>query len=196
MICGARRADGLELCRRLRAQPERPYTYIVLVTSLAERADVLAGMHAGADDYLTKPLDPFALSTRLIAAERVTQLHAQLRRYQRDLLDLAHTDPLTQLRNRLSLNDDLATLHARADRRGTGYAIALCDAARDLTLFISELASFAGMRIERRDGDARRPIVQPRVLVRGQLGERGDVIRANAADCVAQRQMNRQQHGA
>ena len=54
-------------------------------------------------------------------------MHAQLRRYQRDLLDLAHTDPLTQLRNRLSLNDDLATLHARADRRGTGYAIALCD---------------------------------------------------------------------
>jgi len=119
--------DGLELCRRLRAEPERPYTYIVLVTSMADRADVLAGMQAGADDYLTKPIDPFALHTRLIAARRVTELHSQLRASQQDLLRLARTDPLTQLRNRLSLGDDLAAVHARAVRHHTGYSVALCD---------------------------------------------------------------------
>ena len=60
--------DGLELCRRIRAHDSGSYTFVVLVTSRTANADVLAGMEAGADDYLTKPLDPFGLETRLVAA--------------------------------------------------------------------------------------------------------------------------------
>lgn len=119
--------DGLELCRRIRDHQGSSYTYIVLATSLAGRADVLAGMEAGADDYLTKPLDPFDLETRLVAARRVTALHAELDRYRRDLAHLACTDPLTQLRNRLSLDGDLAAIHARSQRHGRPYAVAMCD---------------------------------------------------------------------
>ena len=70
--------DGLALCRAIRAVEGDAYTYVVLVTSHGSREDVLAGMEAGADDYVTKPLDPFLLHTRLLAAHRVTALHADL----------------------------------------------------------------------------------------------------------------------
>jgi diguanylate cyclase (GGDEF)-like protein len=119
--------DGLELCRRIRAAEQDSYTYIVLVTSLAERRDVLSGMQAGADDYLTKPLDPFELETRLLAAGRVTALHADLGRCRADLVRLARTDPLTGLRNRQGLAEELALLHLRSERHDRNYAVAICD---------------------------------------------------------------------
>jgi two-component system chemotaxis response regulator CheY len=91
-------------------------------------------MQAGADDYLIKPLDPFDVQTRLIAAERVTALHHQLtdaraeqQRLNRELAEQARTDPLTQLGNRLRLREDLHALHARAQRHAQPYSIAMCD---------------------------------------------------------------------
>ncbi len=126
--------DGPELCRRIRARHADTYTYIVLATVLNERNDILAGMQAGADDYLIKPLDPFDVQTRLIAAERVTALHhqltdarAELQRLNRELGEQARTDPLTQLGNRLRLREDLHALHARAQRHSQPYSIAMCD---------------------------------------------------------------------
>ncbi|GAC1531275.1 MAG: diguanylate cyclase [Acidimicrobiales bacterium] len=119
--------DGLELCRRIRAEANGTYTYLIVATSMGERENVLAGMHAGADDYLTKPIDPFDLEARLIAAERVTSLHAQLSRYRAELVRVACTDPLTQLRNRLSLTDHLSELHARSERYGRPYCLIMCD---------------------------------------------------------------------
>ncbi len=118
--------DGLELCRRVRGHDGR-YTYIVLLTAHAKPEDVLAGMLAGADDYLTKPLDPMALQARLLAAGRVTDLHSELARTRAELSLQARTDPLTGLRNRLSLNADLEDLHRVSARYGRSYAVALCD---------------------------------------------------------------------
>jgi two-component system cell cycle response regulator len=126
--------DGPELCRRIRARNANIYTYIILATILDERHDILAGMQAGADDYLIKPLDPFDVQTRLIAAERVTALHhqlsdarAELQYVNRGLAEQARTDPLTQLGNRLRLREDLHALHARAQRHAQPYSIAMCD---------------------------------------------------------------------
>jgi diguanylate cyclase (GGDEF)-like protein len=119
--------DGLALCRRIREAADDHYTYVVLLTSLKERADVLAGMHAGADDYVTKPLDPFDLETRLLAAERVTGLHAELARARIELATLARTDPLTGLRNRLELSGDLERLHALSQRYDRDYCLVLGD---------------------------------------------------------------------
>jgi DNA-binding response OmpR family regulator len=66
--------DGPELCRRVRARPtdQYPYTYIVMATVMSERADVLVGMQAGADDYFIKPLDPFDVQSRLIGSPACT----------------------------------------------------------------------------------------------------------------------------
>lgn len=60
--------DGVEICRRLRQSPDRPYTYILLLTARAQQADIRKGLDAGADDYLTKPYDPEELQKRILAA--------------------------------------------------------------------------------------------------------------------------------
>ncbi len=119
--------DGPELCRRVRAARAESYTYILLATSLSADSEVIAGMQSGADDYLVKPVNPFALQTRLIAAQRVTELHHALSHAKSELAKLARTDPLTQLSNRLRLHEDLTTVHERARRAQRPYAVALCD---------------------------------------------------------------------
>lgn len=119
--------NGVQLCRAIRDVELDRYTYIILVTSAGDDGDVLSGMEAGADDYLTKPLDPFALQARLLAAQRVTSLHAQLARYRTELAELARTDPLTKLRNRLTLGQDLDLLHSRSQRYQRCYSLALFD---------------------------------------------------------------------
>lgn len=126
--------DGPELCRRVRDELSDRYTYVVLITALGHREQVLEGMSAGADDYLIKPVDPFAVRTRLVAAERVTALHrqlvvirAQLELANRELSERALTDPLTGLGNRRRMSEDLARAHAHARRTGRAYAVALLD---------------------------------------------------------------------
>src|SRR5262249_12895856 len=69
--------DGLELCRRIRGTGG-PYTYVIVLTALAEKRHMVTAMEAGADDFLVKPLDRLALQASLIAAARVTALHREL----------------------------------------------------------------------------------------------------------------------
>lgn len=71
--------DGLELCRRIRAQARAQYTYIILLTALEGSASYLEGMRAGADDCLTKPFDRDQLLARLHVAERILGLQARLK---------------------------------------------------------------------------------------------------------------------
>lgn len=119
--------DGLALCRAIRAREHELYTYVVLLTSQGSRDDVLAGLEAGADDYVTKPLDPFVLHARLLVARRITTLHADLAHYRRVLSRQARTDPLTGLHNRLKLSEDLEQLHLRSQRYAEQYSVAMCD---------------------------------------------------------------------
>jgi diguanylate cyclase (GGDEF)-like protein len=119
--------DGLELCRRVRQLSSSRYTYIVVATSLRDHSDVRAGMQAGADDFLTKPVEPFDLEIRMIAASRVTALHVELDRYRDELARLATIDPMTQLLNRRALDRRLADLHAHSERHSHPYTLAMCD---------------------------------------------------------------------
>jgi len=77
--------DGIELCRRVRARPRATYPYFVLLTALGDRAHLLTGLQAGADDYLAKPLDREELRVRLQAAARVTALYRRLDEQRRRL---------------------------------------------------------------------------------------------------------------
>jgi two-component system chemotaxis response regulator CheY len=126
--------DGPELCQRVRHELSGSYIYIVLVTVLGHQEQIFEGMSAGADDYLIKPIDPFAVRTRLVAAERVTALHrqlvgahAQLKKANRVLLSLSLTDTLTGLGNRRRMEEDLTRAHARALRVGRSYGMVLFD---------------------------------------------------------------------
>jgi two-component system cell cycle response regulator len=128
------RLDGLELCRRVREEERHTYTYFVFLTALGDKEHLLAGIEAGADDYLSKPLDRAELQVRLISASRVTSLHRQLadkgrqlEELNRRLFEQSREDPLTCLGNRLRLREDLEVLNARAKRYGQGYSAILCD---------------------------------------------------------------------
>ena len=122
--------DGAELCRRIRQESDGPYTYFVMLTSLEDKEHVLDGMRAGADDYLTKPLDEHELEVRLIAAARVTELHDRLEDLKRRLHREARVDPLTHVGNRLRLREDLEALAGRIERYGHGSSVALFDIDR------------------------------------------------------------------
>jgi two-component system, cell cycle response regulator len=125
---------GLQLCRNIRAHASGSYTYFIMVTSQGGHDEILEGMSAGADDYLIKPLDPDDLQARLIGAERVTSLHRQLagqrtelETLNQELADIARRDPLTGLRNRRALDEDLDLLEARVTRYGHRYCMGLLD---------------------------------------------------------------------
>ncbi len=129
--------DGPELCRLVRDDRRDGYTYFIFLTALGDRRHLLAGLAAGADDYLTKPLDRDELQVRLASARRVTELHRrlaaqneQLGSLNRRLFEESRKDPLTHLGNRLRLDEDLDVLQARARRYGHSYAVVLCDVDR------------------------------------------------------------------
>jgi len=67
--------DGIEVCRRLKRDPAFPFLSVILVTAKADSKDVVAGLEAGADEYLTKPIDQIALVARVKSALRLKELH-------------------------------------------------------------------------------------------------------------------------
>jgi class 3 adenylate cyclase len=71
--------DGFEVCRRLRADETLPFVPIILVTARADTSDVVTGLDAGADEYLTKPVDQAALVARVKSMLRIKALHDALR---------------------------------------------------------------------------------------------------------------------
>src|SRR5580698_1982578 len=91
---------GLEVCRRIRQRAREPYIYILLLTSKSQKEDLIEGMDAGADDYLTKPFDQHELQVRLRAGIRILELQAQLMAAREELREQATKDPLTKLWNR------------------------------------------------------------------------------------------------
>jgi sigma-B regulation protein RsbU (phosphoserine phosphatase) len=77
--------DGLELVRRIRAFERPGYVYTILLTARTGREDILAGMAAGADDFITKPFDPEELHARIKVGARITRLEQELEKRNREL---------------------------------------------------------------------------------------------------------------
>jgi CheY-like chemotaxis protein len=69
------KVGGIEVCQRLRADPDFPFTPIIMVTAMADLKDIVAGLEAGADEYLTKPVDHAALAARVRSMLRIKRLH-------------------------------------------------------------------------------------------------------------------------
>ena len=69
------KVDGIAVCRRLKGDPAFPFTPIIMVTAMADSKDVVAGLEAGGDDYLTKPVDQQALVARVRSMLRIKALH-------------------------------------------------------------------------------------------------------------------------
>lgn len=126
--------DGVEVCRRLRALQNRPYTYIVLLTSKSEKDDIVAGLDAGADDYLTKPVDMGEFKCRLAVGRRILDYERELakknellQKANEDLARMACTDYLTGLYNRRFFMQRLEEETSQARRHRLPMCVAILD---------------------------------------------------------------------
>lgn len=102
--------DGIEVCRHLKGDPSLPFMPIILVTAKSDSKDVVAGLEAGAEEYLTKPVDQQALVARVKSMLKIKDLHdttqeqaAQLSQWNRTLEErvkeqLAELERMSQLK--------------------------------------------------------------------------------------------------
>jgi two-component system cell cycle response regulator len=119
--------DGIELCRRIRSRDQSPYRYVLLLTAKDDKQDVIAGLEAGADDYLTKPFDVDELRARVRAGKRILDLQAALIHAQDDLQSAALHDSLTGLWNRGAILDLLRREVCRRQRTGDALGVMMVD---------------------------------------------------------------------
>ena len=134
--------DGLELCRKIRVRGARgPYVYMILLTSRNSREDRLKALQAGADDFLTKPLDRAELFARLNVARRIVnmeeqlrsrsaeleRMHAELEKRNTLLAEIASCDGLTGLKNHRFFRESLEAQFALSRRRGMPLSVVMLD---------------------------------------------------------------------
>lgn len=111
-------AEGPELCRRIRAMNKPGYTYIILLTSRDSTQDVVDGLEAGADDFMTKPVNFSELRARLQTGGRIIALEDKLLESQKRLFELATRDSLTGIWNRATILRFLEDEMAHCQRGG------------------------------------------------------------------------------
>lgn len=115
--------DGPQVCQRMRAATERPYVYVILLTSKNSRSDLVEGLDAGADDYLIKPCNPDELKARLRTGQRILRLEDNLVTARDEMRFKANHDALTLLWNRGKILEALDY----AIQNANSFAILLCD---------------------------------------------------------------------
>jgi diguanylate cyclase (GGDEF)-like protein len=119
--------DGVQICRELRKKNNPYYTYIILLTARFQREDIIAGLEAGADDYVTKPFDANELHARMRVGMRIIELHEQLACAQDRLQYQASHDFLTGVWSRSMILQTLEMELARAKRAGSSVGLIMAD---------------------------------------------------------------------
>ncbi|MGH9700358.1 MAG: GGDEF domain-containing response regulator [Candidatus Acidiferrales bacterium] len=120
--------EGVQVCAKIRSTPSsRPYVYILLLTARTQKEDLLAGMEAGIDDYLTKPFDAQELRARLHVGQRIVNLQDQLIGAREELRYRATHDALTGIYNRGEIIEALNRERARQARDGGSFGVIIAD---------------------------------------------------------------------
>jgi len=119
--------DGLEICRRLRANGARNPPYVILLTARDEKGDIVQGLDAGANDYVAKPYDNEELRARIGVGQRMLEMQSHLLEAQEALAHQATHDFLTGVFNRRAIMDRLAQEISRAKREHISLSIGMCD---------------------------------------------------------------------
>ena len=114
------RMDGLALCREIRNMEKSEYIYFIILTAKGEKKDIIEGLEAGADDFLTKPFNQEELKYRTRIGQRIINL-------ERRILELANTDPLTGLLNRRAFMERMEQEMSRAQREKKPLSFILAD---------------------------------------------------------------------
>lgn len=117
---------GIDLCAEIRRH-QKSYVYVILLTANSQKEQVIQGLTAGADDYLTKPFHAGELLARVTVGRRFAELYRDIENKNRLLQELARTDSLTGLPNRRAV-EEWATLQLNgAARYGFPMWIAIAD---------------------------------------------------------------------
>jgi two-component system cell cycle response regulator len=119
--------EGVEVCRKVREERKDPYTYIILLTSQQRDEDLVTGMEAGADDYITKPFKHNELRLRLRAGRRITELQNELIEARDTFRTKASHDSLTGLWNHEEILHILTQELSRAGREEKCVSVIMAD---------------------------------------------------------------------
>jgi two-component system cell cycle response regulator len=119
--------DGPAVVRRVRAQETDRPPHIIMLTSKGEKSDVIAGLDAGANDYLSKPFDVGELRARVEVGRRMVEMQDAVIETREALAHQATHDVLTGMLNRRAILDRLREELARVGRHGDSLAIGMCD---------------------------------------------------------------------
>ncbi len=119
--------NGLELCRKVRECNQTPYQYILLATAKDAKQDLVRGLEAGADDYLTKPFDKSELQARLRACNRILTLQDDQIQAHLQLRFQATHDALTGVWNRSEILETLRRELERAARSKSATGLLMLD---------------------------------------------------------------------
>ena len=119
--------EGPELCRAIREENPDRYVFIIMLTSKGSKDDIISGLSAGADDYLTKPAHYAELVARIKTGIRILELEKSLKAAADEIHLLSITDPLTGIYNRGYINERLPQEIHRASRYGHEFSLLMCD---------------------------------------------------------------------
>jgi two-component system cell cycle response regulator len=120
--------DGPGVCREIRSRhSDGAYVYILLLTSRQNSEDIVAGLEAGADDYITKPCHPAELNARLATGSRILMLEQKLVDAREEMRYKATHDSLTGLWNRAAILPMIESELERSRRELTVTSLVLCD---------------------------------------------------------------------
>ena len=120
--------DGVEVCRRLRTLRSMPYTYLILLSAKFQKQEILDGLDAGADDYITKPFSPNELAARLRSGCRIVELQDELVLAREALQLQVSRDPTTGLWSRTAILEFVESEIAFARREHSCVGVLLADA--------------------------------------------------------------------
>jgi len=119
--------DGLALIQLIRSNPQNHYTYIILLTAMDEIDNIVIGLEAGADEYLTKPFNNRELVARVTSGMRIIKLEEQFSQTQRQLEILAMHDGLTSVYNRRAIEEYAEAEFNRTSRRENALSVIMLD---------------------------------------------------------------------
>jgi len=118
---------GVDVCRRMRLQPDLPSAYVLLLTDRRDGEDLLDGLNAGADDFLIAPLDPHETKARVRTGARIVEIEAALKATQDALRVQSTRDAITGSWNRGAILEALQRERERARRKSGSVAVVLAD---------------------------------------------------------------------
>lgn len=131
------RMDGFETVRRIKANKDMPFIPVIMQTALDSTQDIVEGLNAGADDYVTKPLNFAELEARVKSLLRIKALQESLEERERQLEEIneklermSMTDGLTGIANRRSLEEKLRDMFEHSLRLHEPISVVMCDIDR------------------------------------------------------------------